>query len=137
MLLSTAGHKLIQGFEALRLTAYLDTRGIWTLGWGHINGVKKGDTCSALQADEWFGNDVITAATAVNSNIKILMTQNQFDAMVSLAYNIGAHGFANSDVVKHFNLGDVNGAANAFLNWHRPNLLGRRLKEKAFFLEAT
>lgn len=134
MQLSAAGTKLIEGFEALRLVAYLDIRGIWTIGYGHTGGVKAGDICTQMQADVWFLQDSQIAQAAVNSSIKIPMTQNEFDAMTSLAYNIGAHAFAHSDCVKHFNLSNKMAAAADFLNWHTPNLMARRVKEKMFFI---
>jgi lysozyme len=137
MVLSPAGEDLIEGFESLRLEAYKDLRGIWTIGFGHTGGVKEGDTCTKVQADLWFMQDSQIAQATVNNSIKVPMKQNEFDAMVSLAYNIGAHAFANSEVVMHFNAGDQLGAANAFLNWHTPNLMSRRVKERQFFLRAA
>lgn len=142
MTTSENGRKLIESFEGCVLTAYLDQRGIATCGFGHTQGVKMGDTCTQMQADAWLEGDLATAESAVNRLVKAALTQNQFDALISLTYNIGQGNFADSTVLKRLNIGtpDYAGAADAILMWDKtggvvnPGLERRRQAEQALFL---
>ncbi|MBI6162465.1 lysozyme [Serratia liquefaciens] len=140
---SKKGRGFIKGFEALRLVAYPDpgTGGKpWTNGWGHTKGVKPGDRITEAQAEQFLSDDLAVFELTVNSAIKRTMTQNQFDAMVSLAFNIGGPEFAQSTLVKKFNTGDVLGAADQFPRWKfsggkvMPGLVKRRAAEREMFL---
>lgn len=140
---SNNGRNFIKGFEQLRLKAYPDpgTGGEpWTIGWGHTKGVKPGDRITQEQAEAFFSEDLAVFELTVNSAIKRTMTQNQFDAMVSLAFNIGGPAFAGSTLVKKFNTGDVQGAADEFPKWRNsagkvtPGLVKRRAAEREMFL---
>ncbi|MDT0205784.1 lysozyme, partial [Serratia marcescens] len=113
---SEQGRDFIKGFEALRLRAYPDpgTGKPFTIGWGHTKGVKSGDRITQEQAEAFFSEDLAVFELTVNSAIKRTMTQNQFDAMVSLAFNIGGPAFAGSTLAKKFNAGDIKGAADQF-----------------------
>jgi lysozyme len=140
-ILGNAGKVLIQSFESLKLAAYQDQRGIWTIGWGHVSpSVVENLTCTPSEADAWFVDDTQTAVNEVNVVIATHCTQNQFDAMCSLCFNIGAHAFANSTLVKLMNAGDTAGAAAQFLVWDHVDgapdagLLRRRQAEQALFL---
>jgi lysozyme len=142
MTTSPQGRALIEGFESLRTTAYQDQGGIWTIGYGHTANVKMGDTCTPAQADAWLTDDLRTAEKAVNDAISktVSLTQNQFDACVSLAENIGGGAFSRSTLVSLLNRGDMTGCANQFLAWDKINdvsnqgLLNRRRAERALFL---
>jgi lysozyme len=140
---SANGREFIKGFESLRLKAYPDpgTGGKpWTIGWGHTKGVKQGDRITQEQAEQFLSDDLAVFELTVNSAIKRPMTQNQFDAMVSLAFNIGGPNFAQSTLVKNFNTGDVQGAADQFPRWKfsdgkvMPGLVKRRAAEREMFL---
>ncbi|MBP0998461.1 lysozyme [Serratia fonticola] len=137
------GKELIKSFESLKLKAYPDpaTGGKpWTIGWGHTKGVKPGDKITQAQAEAFLSDDLAEFESAVNSAIKRPMTQSQFDAMVSLAFNIGGANFASSTLVKKFNVGDVAGSADEFPRWNRANgkvmngLTRRRTAERELFL---
>lgn len=140
---SKKGRDFIKGFEALRLIAYPDpgTGGKpWTIGWGHTKGVRQGDHITQDQAEQFFSDDLAVYELTVNSAIKCPMTQSQFDAMVSLAFNIGGPAFAGSTLVKKFNVGDAKGAADEFPKWKNsggkvmPGLVKRRAAEREVFL---
>ncbi|MBN5207785.1 lysozyme [Serratia marcescens] len=140
---SKRGRDFIKGFEELRLKAYPDpgTGGKpWTIGWGHTKGVKPGDCITQEQAEEFFSEDLAVFELTVNSAIKRTMTQNQFDAMVSLAFNIGGPAFAGSTLVKKFNVGDLQAAADEFPKWRNSagkvmsGLVKRRAAEREMFL---
>ena len=145
MSVSNKGVDLICEFEGKRLVAYDDGVGIWTIGFGTIkypNGVrvKKGDTCTLDQAKEYMRHDLIEFEHTVNSSVKVPLNQNQFDALVSLAYNIGSNAFKSSTLVKKLNAGDYHGAADQFNVWvngggkRMQGLVNRRDREKLLFL---
>lgn len=145
MSVSAKGIDLICSFEGLRLTAYDDGVGVWTIGFGTIkypNGVrvKRGDTCTLEQAKSYMKYDLIEFEHTVNSLAKVLLNQNQFDALVSLTYNIGSGAFKSSTLLKKLNLSDYKGAAEQFDVWvnaggkRMQGLANRRAKEKSLFL---
>ena len=145
MAVSAKGIDLICSFEGLRLTAYDDGVGVWTIGFGTIkypNGVRvrRGDTCTLEQAKSYMRYDLIEFEHTVNSLVKVPLNQNQFDALVSLTYNIGSGAFKSSTLLKKLNLSDYKGAADQFDVWvnaggkRMQGLANRRAKEKSLFL---
>jgi lysozyme len=145
MVVSLFGVDLICGFEGKRLAAYDDGVGVWTIGFGttvYPNGIKvqKGDTCTEAQAKAYMAHDLKKFELAVNNAVKVPLNQNQFDALVSLAYNIGTNAFSKSTLVKKLNASDIQGAADQFDVWvnaggkRMQGLVNRRAKEKALFL---
>lgn len=113
-------YEIIEHFEQYRPTAYAATaderrRGIWSIGWGHTEGVREGDTCTRAQAEAFLQTDVAVAANAVNRNVTVQLNQNQFDALTSLTFNIGATAFEESTALRRLNDGDFGGAALAML----------------------
>lgn len=146
MSISPSGIDLIRNFESLRLNAYDDGVGVWTIGYGttkYPNGirVKKGDTCTLDQAKAYMQNDLKSFEQTVNNTVKVPLNQNQFDALVSLAYNIGSTAFKNSTLVKRLNEGNYNAAANQFNVWvnaggkRMQGLVNRRAAERTLFLK--
>src|SRR5882762_6001421 len=99
MNLSEDGKQFIKDREVLRLEAYQDEIGIWTIGWGHIAGVKAGDVCSIEQAEAWFSQDVAPRETCVNELVKVELTQGQFDALCSFTFNLGCTALRNSTML--------------------------------------
>jgi len=144
MKISNTGIDLICSFEGLRLKAYDDGVGVWTIGYGTtvINGVKvkKGDTCTLEQAKSYMAQDLKQFESAVNQ-VKVPLNQNQYDALVSLAYNIGVSAFLNSTLFKKLNAKDYKGAAEQFPRWNRGGgrvlngLVKRRKIEMELFLK--
>jgi lysozyme len=121
----------IKRFEGCKLTAYPDpgTGGDpWTIGWGSTGeGIKKGVTWTQEQADARLEADVNRFAEGVARLVEgSATTQGQFDACVSLAYNIGLDAFAKSTLLKKHRAGDLAGAAEQFLRWTHAG--GRVLK---------
>ena len=144
--ISENGFAIIREFEGFRSQAYLDTGGVWTIGYGTIkypNGVrvKKGDTCTQGQAELWLKNDCLWVDACLDKYIKVKVSQNQFDALASFVYNIGETAFAKSTMLKALNAGNFAGAANQFDRWVYDNgklikgLVNRREKERALFLK--
>ena len=143
---SSNGTSLIKEFEGFVANAYLCPAKVWTIGIGttiYPNGVKvkKGDKCTLEQAHEYLAHDMIEFEKTVNDSVKVPLSQNQFDALVSLAYNIGSGAFKNSTLLKKLNAKDYAGAADQFLVWNKGGgkvlngLVKRRASERALFLK--
>lgn len=142
---SEQGIKKIAEFEGLKLKAYKDSGGVWTIGVGTIvypNGVKvkKGDSITYDQAIEYFKYDLKRTEDAVNRLVKSQITQNQFDMLASLTYNIGITAFMNSTLLKKVNANPNNpDIKNQFLRWvfdnkkFVPGLLNRREEEAKIY----
>lgn len=137
------GKEIIRELEGFRTKAYLDTGGVWTIGYGttRIQGkpVEKGDECTKEQAEEYLSADLKWAEDCVNKNVKPSLTSNQFSALVSFVYNIGCEGFTDSTMLKLLNENKFALAANEFKRWNKDNgkvilgLINRRNKERALF----
>ena len=136
-------YDLIKEFEGCKLEAYPDpaTHGEpITIGVGHTGGVKLGDVITQEQADEYLVSDVSHAANAVNQMVDENMTQGQFDALCSFAFNLGIGNLKNSTLLKKLNSGDIQGAADQFLVWNKAagkvmaGLTRRREAERTLFL---
>ena len=146
MKISPRGLELIKDFEGFSSNSYLDVVNIPTIGWGNTfyedgTKVKLGDQISktdALKLLEVVANRDF--ADWIFLSIKVKVTQSQFDAMVSLAYNIGAGAFLKSTLLKKVNAGDFAGAGEEFLRWNKAGgkevlgLTRRREREKQLFL---
>ena len=144
--LSDNGMKLLEQFEGLRLEAYLDSASIYTIGYGTIKypdgrKVKKGDKITKGKAKEYKLHDLKEFESTVSTSVKVPLTQNQYDALVSLSYNIGSGAFKNSTLLKKLNSGDYKGAAEQFLVWINSGgkkvqgLVNRREAERSLFLK--
>lgn len=143
---SQTGINLIKGFEGKRLTAYDDSVGVWTIGYGTIkypNGirVKKGDTCTELQAENYLKSDLVKFENAINRLVKVPLNQNQFDALASFTYNLGETNLSKSTLLRKLNAKDYKGAADQFLVWNKAGgkvmngLVRRREAERNLFLK--
>jgi GH24 family phage-related lysozyme (muramidase) len=144
MKISNNGLNLIKQFEGLKLNAYDDGVGVWTIGYGTIkypNGVrvKHGDKITQAQADQYIANDVATFERAVKMLVNVPLNQNQFDALVSFTYNLGATNLSASTLLKKLNSKDYNGAAGEFQKWNKAGgkvmtgLVRRRKAEMELF----
>jgi len=137
---SQFGIDLIKHHEGVRLKAYDDGVGVWTIGVGHTKGVKPGDTITDAQVDQYLREDLETAEYAVNSLVSVDLNQNEFDALVSLVFNIGSGNFASSTMLKMLNKGNYAAAADQFPRWNLAKgkvlrgLVTRRAAERALFL---
>ena len=137
---SPKGIALIKEFEGLRLKAYLCPGGVWTIGYGHTAGVKPGKVISEAQAEEYLKADLISFERYLNG-LGLALNQNQFDALISLIYNIGIGNFQKSTLLRkaRINAND-NSIMDEFLRWVYskgrvlPGLQRRRLREvKLYF----
>jgi lysozyme len=125
--------------EGYRNKAYKDTKGLWTIGVGHL--IKSDEqhlinaTLTDEQVKELLKSDLKWCSEAVETSVKVPLTQKQFDALYSLCFNIGETAFKKSTVVRRLNANDYKGAADAIEMWNKPAvLIPRRKREKALFL---
>lgn len=117
---SQRGLDLLKRFEGLRLTAYQDSGGVWTIGYGHTGpDVVRGRIITSTEAEALFEADIRRFERGVENSLARHATQNQFDAMVSLAYNIGIHAFRSSTLLQHFNRGDDEGVVREWTRWNK------------------
>lgn len=136
---SKDGLHLTEQFEGCKLTAYQDSVGVWTIGYGHTDGVRPGDTCTEADADAWLQEDILRVVRQINRDCQIDLTQGEFDACVDFGFNLGVHALESSTLWKLLNAGDFEGAAAQFPRWDRAGgvevagLLRRRLAEQAEF----
>ncbi|MEO6983323.1 MAG: lysozyme [Edaphobacter sp.] len=135
-----AGLTLTEGFEGCKLTAYRDSAGVLTIGFGHTGkDVVKGMTITREGAESLLSFDVQTAAGVVNRLVEVVISQAEFDALVDFAFNAGQGNFASSTLLRKLNEGDFAGAAAEFERWDKAGgqvitgLLRRRLAEIELF----
>jgi lysozyme len=137
---SSQGYALTKKFEGLRLTAYQDQTGIWTIGYGHTGpDVHSGLTITEPQADALLQSDIAKAAACVHHLVAIPLRQNQFDALVDFVFNLGCGRLHGSTLLRHIHAGEFALAAPQFLLWDHagsavvPGLLTRREAERSLF----
>jgi lysozyme len=139
--------ELISRFEGLRLKAYQDVGGIWTIGYGSITDpftgipVKRGDVITKDTALTWLKKEIETKLAGIKKLIKVPVTENQLTALTSLAYNIGTGAFSRSTLLRLLNSkAPKTDIANEFLKWNKvrgkevKGLTNRRILEKDLFL---
>ena len=117
MKISDTGIQLIKSHEGLRLDAYLCPADVWTIGYGHTNGVAEGMTITDDGAELLLRMDVGVAEAAVNKHTKEL-NQNQFDSLVSFTFNVGVANFRKSTLLKKVNKNPAGRSiADEFARW--------------------
>lgn len=132
--------ELIKKFEGCKLQAYLCPANVWTIGYGHTKGVKKGDKIDQSQADVMLKYDLEVFEKAVDKMLVVHLNENQRGALVSFAYNSGTTALRNSTLLQHVNVKDFPHAANEFLKWNHAGgkvlagLTARRKAERKLFL---
>jgi len=147
MLTNQAGIELIKEFEGLRLRAYRCPAGVPTIGYGttvYPTGykVQMGDQCTAEQAEEFLRSDLRAFERDVERTVRVPLNTNQFSALVSFAYNLGAEALRKSTLLRLLNAHNYAGAAEQFARWtyaagkQLPGLVRRRAAERALFLRA-
>ncbi|QGU36177.1 lysozyme [Enterobacter hormaechei] len=142
---SDKGIALIKEFEGCKLTAYQDSVGVWTIGYGWtqpVDGkpIRAGMTINKETAERLLKTGLVSYESDVSRLVKVGLTQGQFDALVSFTYNLGARSLSTSTLLRKLNAGDYAGAADEFLRWNKAGgkvlngLSRRREAERALFL---
>jgi lysozyme len=150
---SAKGRQFITEHEGEVLYVYLDPIGLPTVGVGHLVEPEErsqypvGRKITKAHSQELLSRDLRKFEAGVRAAVRWPVNQNQFDALVSLAFNIGLANFKKSSVVRHLNVPDKEKAANAFLAWNKarkdgklvvlPGLVRRRKEERALFLSSS
>lgn len=142
---SDKGIALIKQFEGCKLTAYQDSVGVLTIGYGWtkpVDGkpIRAGMTINQETAERLLKTGLVSYESDVSRLVKVGLTQGQFDALVSFTYNLGARSLSTSTLLRKLNAGDYAGAADEFLRWNKAGgkvlagLTRRREAERALFL---
>jgi lysozyme len=142
--ISRAGLDLIERFEGMRRTAARLPDGRWTIGYGHTRSARAGAEVGQADAEALLYFDLLPVMEAVDGLVSTPLTQNQFDALIAFAFNVGIEAFRDSDVLKRINQGRMTEAAMALDVWRKADIDGdprvldalvrRRAAEKALFL---
>jgi lysozyme len=138
--------EIIKQHEGLRLEVYQDSAGHYTIGYGHKNATPPPcDSCTRPVTPEvaegLLKNDLEFIAHEIQQFITTDLNDNQMSAVISFAFNLGAHAFAGSTLLKEINAGNFDNAADEFLKWDHaggrvlPGLLARRTDERNLFLK--
>lgn len=138
----------IKKWEALRLRAYLPTpHDVWTIGYGHTSTAYEGMTISEKQAEKLLRQDLAWVREALAEHVKVPLSQEQYDALASFVFNLGAANFKSSTLLRKLNAMDYLGASDEFLKWNKQRQNGRlvvlrgltrrRKHERELFLEGT
>ena len=132
----------IAQFEGCSLTAYRCPAGVLTIGFGHTGkDVYEGETITQAEADDLLAEDLGKFARQIAPLVEVKITEGQFIAMLSLAYNIGIGNFRRSSVLRLTNAGAKLQAAQSFLLWNRAGgqvlkgLVRRRKAESREYLK--
>ncbi|HBU8851085.1 TPA: lysozyme [Citrobacter sedlakii] len=142
---SDKGIALIKEFEGCKLTAYQDSVGVWTIGYGWtqpVDGkpIRAGMTIKQETAERLLKTGLVSYESDVSRLVKVGLTQGQFDALVSFTYNLGSRALSTSTLLRKLNCGDYTGSADEFLRWNKAGgkvlngLTRRREAERALFL---
>jgi lysozyme len=111
---------LIKKHEGLRLQAYLPTKDDkWTIGYGHTKTAHAGMVITEERAEQLLRQDIAWVEDVIAKYVKVKITQNQYDALASLIFNIGEGNFAKSSVLRELNEGNYEAAADAFRMWNK------------------
>lgn len=124
MNISDKGKSLIKSFESLKLKAYKCPADVWTIGYGHTRNVKQGDVINEKQADCYLMQDLYNSEKTVNRLVRVKLTQSQYDALVSLVFNIGSYAFSQPTLLVKLNKGNYVGASEQFRVWNKIILNG-------------
>jgi len=133
------GIQLTENSEGCRLTPYKDGAGVWSNGWGNTFNVHPDVTITMDQAIADLKTNLASAEATVKNDVKVELTQGEYNSLVDFVFNLGSGNFAGSTLLKKINAGDYAGAALEFPKWDHcagevsQGLLNRRLAEQAEF----
>ena len=119
MNISNKGIELIKQFEGCRLKAYQDSVGVWTIGYGHTEGVSEGMEISEHQAEIMLSSDLVKYAKYIDEYVTTALNQNQFDALTSWVYNLGPGNLRSSTMLKVLNEGSYNDVPYQIKRWNK------------------
>ena len=139
MKISENGLELIKKFEGCETTAYQDSVGVWTIGFGHTKGVEEGQTCSIEDAESMLANEMDEYEGYINNMVKVDLQQHEFDSLVAWVYNLGPTNLSESTMLKVLNGGQFDRVPDEMNRWTRAGgeilegLVRRRQAESLMF----
>jgi len=139
MKISEDGLELIKKFEGCETTAYQDSVGVWTIGFGHTKGVEEGQTCSVEDAESMLADEMDEYEGYINNMVKVDLQQHEFDALVAWVYNLGPTNLGESTMLKVLNGGQFDRVPDEMNRWTRAGgkilegLVRRRQAESLMF----
>ena len=139
MKISEDGLELIKKFEGCETTAYQDSVGVWTIGFGHTKGVEEGQTCSIEDAESMLADEMDEYEGYINNMVKVELQQHEFDALVAWVYNLGPTNLGESTMLKVLNGGQFDRVPDEMNRWTRAGgeilegLVRRRQAESLMF----
>ena len=139
MKISENGLELIKKFEGCETTAYQDSVGVWTIGFGHTKGVEEGQTCSIEDAESMLADEMDEYEGYINNMVKVELQQHEFDALVAWVYNLGPTNLGESTMLKVLNGGQFDRVPDEMNRWTRAGgeilegLVRRRQAESFMF----
>ena len=139
---SQKGINLIKSFEGCKLQSYRDSVGVLTIGYGHTLGVYTGMRITLQEAEDLLRNDLIIYESCINKNVKVDLTQNEFDSLVSWTYNLGCGSLKKSTMLKYLNENKKQFVTSEMIKWVKAGgrvlkgLIRRREAEAVLFAQA-
>ena len=139
MKISSDGLELIKHFEGCETTAYQDSVGVWTIGYGHTKNVEEGQTCSIEDAETMLADEMDEYEGYINNMVKVDLEQHEFDALVAWVYNLGPTNLGESTMLKVLNGGQFDRVHSEMKRWNRAGgqvlegLVRRRTAEALMF----
>ena len=128
MIISEDGLKKLKLREGLRLVAYQDRAGVWTIGYGHTP-AKKGQVITKEEAGLLLEEDLHRFHDVINQNVRVHLSQHQFDALVSFAFNVGVYAFQTSTLLRLLNKGHYIEVPQQLLRWNKVTVDGTKVKD--------
>lgn len=132
------GLKIIRNNSLLSLKSYLNKE-VWTIGYGHTDGVAKGQFINSSKADSFLRSDCEKAENIIKRLVSVQLTENQFSALVSFVFSVNEKEFETSTLLKRINENNFRRVADEFMKWIVDSSINqiqaRREKEKALFLK--
>ena len=139
MKISSDGLELIKHFEGCETTAYQDSVGVWTIGYGHTKGVEEGQRCSIEDAETMLADEMDEYEGYINNMVKVDLEQHEFVALVAWGYNLGPTNLGESTMLKVLNRGQFDRVPSEMKRWNRAGgqvlegLVRRRTAESLIF----
>lgn len=134
---------LVKTFEGLRLSAYQCAAGKWTIGYGHTRGVKQGQRITENQAEAFLIDDLMRAAAPLNRYVTVPLSRQQYAALLSFVFNVGASNFKQSTLLKKLNQGLYGSVPAQLVRWNKARgkvlkgLVRRRAVEAALWKKGS
>ena len=138
MITSDKGRAFIKEVEGFSAVPYLDTAGKWTIGWGHCTGsIQPDPTVSIHQLEDWLDEDIKGAEAIVSEYVVVPLNQDEFDALVSFAFNVGGANFSTAGAIQNLNAGNEKEFCLRLMQWINVTINGKKVPDKGLVNRRT